>query len=105
MAKTRHIKTRMNQRAIDNNIIKLALVFGAVQIKGSIEKYFLTKKNVDKTLQRLDRIRCRLIHAKDKGGIVLVTRSEGIEITAYRTPMKIKKFHNKSHQPIIMGAQ
>ena len=105
MAKTRHIKTRMNQRAIDNNIIKLTLVFGAVQIQGSTEKYFLTKKNVAKTLQRLDRIRSQLIHAKDKGGIVLVTNSEGIEITAYRTPKKIKRFQNKPHQPIIMSAQ
>lgn len=105
MSKTRHIKTRMNQRAIDKNIINLALVFGAMQVKGSIEKYFLTKKNVDKTLQRLDRIRCQLIHAKDKGGIILVTNTEGIEITAYRAPQKIKKYQNKNHQPIIIGAQ
>jgi hypothetical protein len=44
MSKTRHIKTRMNERGIDEQIIKLVLNFGASQIRGSICKYFLSKK-------------------------------------------------------------
>ena len=43
MSKTRYIKVRMNQRAIEQNIIDLVLKFSAIQTIGSIEKYFLPK--------------------------------------------------------------
>ncbi len=85
MSKTRHIKTRMNERGIDEQLIKLVLNFGASQIRGSICKYFLSKKNIDKTLQRIDRLRSQIIRAKDKGGIILVANNNnGIQITTYR---------------------
>ena len=85
MSKTRHIKTRMNERGIDEQIIKLVLNFGASQIRGSICKYFLSKKNIDKTLQRIDRLRSQIIRAKDKGGVILVANNNnGIQITTYR---------------------
>lgn len=105
MAKTRHIKTRMAQRLIDQNLIDLTLSFGATQVQGKIEKYFLTKKNIDITLERLDRLRCRLIRAKDKGGIALITNSNGLEITTYRIPKLIKKFRKdkKYHDPTYIN--
>lgn len=85
MSKTRHIKTRMNQRGIDEQLIKLVLNFGASQIRGSICKYILSKKNIDKTLQRIDKLRSQIIRAKDKGGIILVSNNNnGIKITTYR---------------------
>ena len=85
MSKTRHIKTRMNQRGIDEQLIKLVLNFGASQIRGSICKYILSKKNIDKTLQRIDKLRSQIIRAKDKGGIILVANNNnGIQITTFR---------------------
>jgi len=103
MSKTKHIKVRMNQRAIEQNIIDLVVKFSAIQTIGSIEKYFLTKKNIDKTLRLLDRLRSRLIHAKDKGGIVLVKDSNGTEITTYRLPRNIKKHKIKKSAPNFMS--
>lgn len=94
MSKTKHIKVRMNQRGIDKNLINLAIMFSAIQKKGSVEKYFLTKKNIDKSLRRLDQIRSRLIHAKDKGGIVLVRGSNGNEITTYRLSSYKRSYRN-----------
>ncbi|MFL2482237.1 MAG: hypothetical protein ACJ0HZ_06550 [Woeseiaceae bacterium] len=85
MSKTRHIKTRMNQRAIDQKLIELVLNFGASQIRGSICKYFLSKKNIEVTLNRLDKLRSKIMRAKDKGGLVLVANKDnGKQITAYR---------------------
>ena len=85
MAKTRHIQTRMNQRGIDNNkLLELASEFGTVQDRGDVEKYVLSRKSIDATLQSLDRIRGKLVKARDKGGIVLVTGEDGTQITTYR---------------------
>lgn len=93
MSKTRHIKTRMNQRAIDEKLIELVLNFGAYQIRGSICKYFLSKKNIDITLNRLDKLRHQILKAKDKGGLVLVANKDnGIQITTYRMSELIKAY-------------
>ena len=82
MSKTRHIKTRMNQRAIDEKLIKTVLSFSATQIRGSICKYFLSKKNIDITLTRIDKLRSQIMKARDKGGLVLVANKDnGIQIT------------------------
>lgn len=93
MSKTRHIKTRMNQRAIDEKLIELVLNFGAYQIRGSICKYFLSKKNIDITLNRLDKLRCQIMRAKDKGGLVLVANKDnGLQITTYQMNGFIKAY-------------
>jgi len=74
----------MNQRGIDNTLLELAAEFGAVEERGEVEKYFLSRKSIDATLRGLDKIRARLIKARDKGGIVLVIGDDGAEITTYR---------------------
>jgi len=84
MAKTRHIQTRMNQRAIDEELLKLATSFGVAQERGDVEKFILGRKSLDATLRRLDRLRGKLVKARDKGGVVLVTGENGVEITTYR---------------------
>ena len=84
MAKTRHIETRMNQRGIDNQLLELAEQFGTVQERGDVEKYILSRKSIDATLRSLDKIRSKLVKARDKGGIVLVAGEEGTKITTYR---------------------
>ena len=83
MSKTRHIKVRMNQRAIDQTIIDLTLSFGATQIRGDIKRYLLTKKSLDITLRRLDKLRSKLLRVKDKGGVALIATKSGLEITTY----------------------
>lgn len=83
MAKTRHIQTRMNQRGIDNKLLELASEFGTMQDRGDVEKYVLSRKSIDATLRSLDNIRGKLVKARDKGGIVLVTGKGGTEITTY----------------------
>ncbi|MHC4705517.1 MAG: hypothetical protein ACYS8I_00320 [Planctomycetota bacterium] len=84
MAKTRHIQTRMNQRGIDNKLLELASEFGTLQERGDVEKYVLSRKSIDATLRILDKIRGKLVKARDKGGIVLVTSDDGTDITTYR---------------------
>ena len=49
MSRTKHMKVRMNQRAIDKQLIELVLNFGASQIRGSICKYYLSKKYLHDT--------------------------------------------------------
>lgn len=84
MAKTRHIQRRMNQRGIDQQLVTVARDFGkTVQSNGAM-KHLLTRKGVDATIRRLDRLRGSLLKARDKGGVVLVDGQDGVEITAYR---------------------
>jgi hypothetical protein len=93
MSKTRHIKIKMNQRAIDEQLIKIVLNFGATQTRGMICKYFLSKKNIDATLERIDKLRCQIMKAKDKGGLVLVANKDnGLQITTYRMNEFIKAY-------------
>ena len=84
MAKTRHMQARMNQRAIDQQLVDMVSVFGSTQERGDVEKQILNRKGVDKVIQRLDRLRGSLIKVRDKGGLVVVTTHDGVEITAYR---------------------
>ena len=84
MAKTRHMQTRMNQRAIDQHMVDLVADFGIAKQRGDIQKQILNRKGVDKVLRRLDRLRSRLIRVRDKGGIVVVRGENGVEITTYR---------------------
>lgn len=84
MAKTRHIHTRMNQRGIDQQLVTLARDFGKTIQSNGAEKHLLTRKGVDATLKRLDRLRGSLLKARDKGGVVLVDGRDGVEITTYR---------------------
>ena len=74
----------MNQRAIDKELVKLTTELGAVQERGNVEKYVLSRKSLDVTLRRLDRLRGKLVKARDKGGVVLVSNADGVEITTYR---------------------
>lgn len=84
MSKTRHIQTRMNQRGIDQQLVALARDYGkTIQAKGA-EKHILSRKGLDATLRRLDRLRGKLVKARDKGGVVLVEGDDGVEITTYR---------------------
>ncbi len=93
MSKTRHIKTRMSQRGINQKLIELTMSFGAIKKKGCVIKYFLSKKNIDHTLKKIDRLRKELLTARDKGGIAMVCDDQnGTEITVYRLPQFIKSY-------------
>ena len=93
MSRTKHMRVRMNQRAIDKQLIELVLNFGATQTRGMICKYFLSKKNIDGTLERIDKLRCQILKAKDKGSLVLVANKDnGLQITTYRMNEFIKAY-------------
>ena len=96
MAKTRHIQSRMNQRAIDQELLSLAASFGVVQERGEVDKYILGRKTLDATLRRLDRLRGKLLKARDKGGVVLVTGDDGVEVTTYRLDSYSKRLRKDS---------
>jgi hypothetical protein len=74
----------MSQRGIDERLLDLVKDFGVAQERGDVEKYILNRKSLDESLRRLDRIRSRLVKARDKGGLVLVSGADGTEITTYR---------------------
>lgn len=78
MIETNHLRARMSQRGITNNLLNLALEFG--DHKG--EKVFLNKKGIDNFLKEIDLLRSKFIRAKDKGGVVLVMSGE-VGITTY----------------------
>ena len=84
MARTRHMQARMNQRAIDQELVSLTTDWGASQLLNGVEKQVLDRTGIDHVLRRLDRFRGTLLKARDKGGIVLVSGEEGVDITAYR---------------------
>ena len=62
----------------------LARDFGKTVERNGAQRHMLTRKGVDATLKRLDRLRGSLLRARDKGGVVLVDGHDGIEITTYR---------------------
>ena len=83
MSKTRHIQKRMGQRGIDDELLKVTQQFGKTIVRGEIEKTVLNSKGIDSALDALDAIRRKLTHAREKGGIVLVSSSSGFKITTY----------------------
>ncbi len=84
MSKTRHIQRRMSQRGINNELLELTQKFGKTVERGDVAKTVLNCKGIDKALNKLDAIRKKLTQARDKGGVVLVSSSEGTQITTYR---------------------
>ena len=85
MAKTKHIRTRMNQRAIDQELLDLARTHGVVENRGAVERVILSRKTIDAAIRHIDSLRKQFLKGRDKGGIVLVRDpNEGVEITTYR---------------------
>ncbi|MBE8232631.1 MAG: hypothetical protein HAW67_02765 [Endozoicomonadaceae bacterium] len=79
MAKTRHIQQRMSQRCIKDEMLELIGQFGS----WNGDRCILNEKACSKVLQALEAMRKQLVHAKEKGGFVLVNEN-GADITAYR---------------------
>jgi cAMP phosphodiesterase len=85
MAKTKHIRTRMNQRAIDQELLDLARTHGVVENRGAVERVILSRKTIDAAIRHIDSLRKQFLKVRDKGGIVLVRDpNEGVDITTYR---------------------
>ena len=84
MAKTRHIQQRMDQRSIDQRLLELTRDFGKRIERGETCKTILNRRAIDKALERLDDMRRDLDRARKKGGIVVVSSVEGVDITTYR---------------------
>ena len=84
MARTKHMGKRMGQRGIDNELVALALALGNKMDRGDVEKRVLNRKGIDVCVERLNLLRKQLLKLRDKGGIVVVSGEDGVEITAYR---------------------
>ena len=79
MPKTKHFRTRLQQRGILTSSIEVAQRHGSP--KG--DKYILGKKQIDSAIKILDQERKELLKARDQGGIIAV-EADGVLITAYR---------------------
>lgn len=75
---TKHMDARMNQRGIFKDLVDLALQFG----EPDGDKVKLGRKEIDRLLSNLDALRSRVLKARDKGGLVVVTAGESL-ITTY----------------------
>ena len=83
MARTRHFQKRMQQRGIEQQLVDVATRFGRVVPCKDGKKIYLNRKGAQNTIRIMDRIRKSLTVAMDKGGVVLVTAPNGLEITTY----------------------
>ena len=84
MARTKHMVKRMGQRGIDNELVGLAFALGSKVDRGDVEKRVLYRKGIDVCVERLNLLRKQLLKLRDKGGIVVVSGEDGVEITTYR---------------------
>ena len=78
MQPTRHIKQRMSQRGISQEMVNLVIAHGVIQG----DKYVVGRKEALQRLRELDSERRVLTKILDKGGVSVVTEGDTL-ITAY----------------------
>jgi hypothetical protein len=78
MDHTRHMLTRMNQRAITRDLVELALQYGECQN----DKYVLNRSGLRQLLAAVRDLERTVLRALDKGGVVVV-EEDGQLITTY----------------------
>jgi hypothetical protein len=78
MTHTKHMVTRMNQRAMTQDLVDLALEYGECQQ----DKYVLTRRALQELLDGIRSLERVVIRALDKGGVVVVEEA-GQLITTY----------------------
>jgi hypothetical protein len=80
MSRTHHMKARMTQRAIDDEVVRLALEYGEQRDDG---KVIFTRKHAESVAligERLKRLSQKIAKSN---GVVVVTNGQ-VEITTYR---------------------
>jgi hypothetical protein len=92
MGHTRHMLIRMNQRAIGQDLIDLALHYGERQD----EKHILNRKSLERLLAELRQLERTVIRALDKGGVVVV-EDLGQLITTYTA----KSYHRRRNRSCV----
>lgn len=83
MQSTRHIKQRMSQRGISQDMVNLVLTHGVIDG----DKYVVGRKEALQRLRELDNERRVLTKILDKGGVEVVTDG-GALITTYNRNSK-----------------
>ena len=78
MYKTKHIKARMSQRGISEELLKLTIQFGEIQG----DKTILGRKALQELLTQLRKLQRTTMKALDKGGVTLIEEN-GCLLTAY----------------------
>lgn len=80
MSRTRHIDKRMNQRAINQKLLNLALEYGVEAENG---KVILNRQGLSVLNRELMDLHQAVQRAMNKGGLVVV-REDEVLITTYR---------------------
>ncbi len=83
MQQTRHIKQRMSQRGISQDMVNLVLTHGVIEG----DKYVVGRKEALARLRELDNERRLVIKILDKGGVEVVTENNQL-ITTYNRNSK-----------------
>lgn len=83
MQPTRHIKQRMSQRGISQDMVNLVLMHGSIDG----DKYVVGRKEALQRLRELDNERRVLTKILDKGGVAVVAEGDAL-ITAYNRDSK-----------------
>lgn len=83
MQPTRHIKQRMSQRGISQEMVNLVIAHGVIQG----DKYVVGRKEALQRLRELDSERRVLTKILDKGGVEVVTEGDAL-ITTYNRNSK-----------------
>lgn len=89
MSKTRHFQARMSQRAINEDMVDIALQFGTRQG----DQVVLTQKGGESLLAELQRLERKIKKVIDKGGLVVI-EERGELITTY-SARKIASRHRR----------
>jgi len=79
MARTRHFKQRMSERAITDDMVDLVRQYG----EPNQDKIVLGRKALDRLLVAMRQLECIAKKTRDKGGLVVV-EAGGSLITTYR---------------------
>jgi len=77
---TKHMKSRMTQRAINQDLVDLTISYGETMQDGKI---VLTKKAIRKMLDAVNDFKQKAQKAYEKGGVIVIADGETL-ITTYR---------------------
>lgn len=77
---TKHMKSRMTQRAINQDLVDLTVNYGEPMADGKI---VLSRKAIERFIKALNEIKQKAQKAYEKGGLIVVAEGE-VLITTYR---------------------
>ena len=80
MSKTKHMKARMSQRGINEEMVNFVMQY-AEEVEG--DKWIVTRKASAAIVELAERLKRLALRAAQSGGLVVVVRGD-TQITTYR---------------------